>query len=169
MQPNNNNNNNPLGDIFGQFAQMMQNMQGGLQNAMQNNNNGGNANPFGLGDLANIVQEGTAGSGAVKVSMNGAGEVTAVKIDPKVVDSKDVDTLQDLIVTALGDARQKLEDAAKERIKGLGNMGGLGNLFGGLFGNMGANNNAANNNNAAKNDAPKKDDPKKSNKKSDDK
>lgn len=152
MQPNNNG--NPLGDFFNQFAHLFQGMQNGLQNPQ------GNGNNFGLGNLTDFEEEGTAGNGAVKVTINGAGEVTEVKLDPKVVDKNDIPTLQDLIVTALGDGRQKLQNAAMDKVKNMGNFGGLGNLFGGLFGNFGANNNTNNNNNNSGNNGNNTDKPK---------
>ena len=54
--------------------------------------------------LANAEVHGKAGGGLVEVTVKGSGEVVAVKIDPKVVDPDDVETLQDLIVGALADA-----------------------------------------------------------------
>ena len=45
------------------------------------------------------------------VNANGTGEVTAVTIDPKVVDPEDVETLQDLLVGAFGDALRGPEGA----------------------------------------------------------
>ena len=48
--------------------------------------------------LAGAEVEGSAGGGLVRVTMTGAGEVTAVTIDAKVVDPDDVETLQDLVV-----------------------------------------------------------------------
>ena len=53
---------------------------------------------------------GKAGGGLVEVTVKGSGEVVAVKIDPKVVDPDDVETLQDLLVGALGDASKQVAD-----------------------------------------------------------
>ena len=49
---------------------------------------------------------GKAGGDLVEVTVKGSGEVVAVKIDPKVVDPDDVETLQDLLVGALADAAE---------------------------------------------------------------
>lgn len=77
--------------------------------------------------LANSEVQGQAGGGLVQVTMRGSGEVLAVKIDPKVVDRDDIDTLQDLIVGALADAAQQVTNLAHERLGPLaGGMGGLG-------------------------------------------
>jgi len=73
--------------------------------------------------------EGTSGGGKVTVTMTGAGEVTAVRIDPSVVDRDDVELLEDLIVAALRDAMTKVGRAAEERL-GSGLLGGVGDLFG---------------------------------------
>ncbi|MCB0945718.1 MAG: YbaB/EbfC family nucleoid-associated protein, partial [Mycobacterium sp.] len=47
--------------------------------------------------LANAEVQGQAGGGLVQVTVRGSGEVVAIRIDPKVVDPEDVDTLQDLV------------------------------------------------------------------------
>lgn len=75
--------------------------------------------------LINSEVHGEAGGGLVEVTVKGSGEVVAVKIDPKVVDPDDVDTLQDLIVGALADAAQQVADLAQEQLGPLaGGMGG---------------------------------------------
>jgi len=68
--------------------------------------------------------QGQAGGGLVRVTMKGSGEVVAVSIDPKVVDPDDVETLQDLIVGALGDASKEVATLAQSRLGPL--AGGLG-------------------------------------------
>ena len=55
-------------------------------------------------ELAAAEVIGQAGNGLVQVTTTAAGEVRSVRIDPKVVDPDDVETLQDLIVGALHDA-----------------------------------------------------------------
>ncbi|WAH39095.1 YbaB/EbfC family nucleoid-associated protein [Alicyclobacillus dauci] len=54
--------------------------------------------------------EGTAGGGAVKITMNGHKEVTAVSISPDVVSPDDVEMLQDLVLAAMQDASQKVNE-----------------------------------------------------------
>jgi len=61
-------------------------------------------------ELATAEVTGQAGNGLVQVTMTAAQEVRAVRIDPKVVDPDDVETLQDLIVGALQDAAQAAAD-----------------------------------------------------------
>jgi nucleoid-associated protein EbfC len=74
--------------------------------------------------LAATEVHGQAGGGLVQVTMKGSGEVVAVSIDPKVVDPGDVETLQDLIVGALGDASNQVTTLAQSRLGPL--AGGLG-------------------------------------------
>jgi hypothetical protein len=73
---------------------------------------------------------GTAGGGAVKVTMNGAHEVTAVAIDPSVVKAEETDLLEDLVLAAHRDARAKVTRMVEEEMGRL--TGGMG-LPPGLF------------------------------------
>lgn len=72
--------------------------------------------------------EGTAGGGAVKITMNGHKDVTAVEIQPDVVSPDDVEMLQDLVLAAVQDAMQKVNDLTESTMgkytKGM-NMPGL--------------------------------------------
>lgn len=54
--------------------------------------------------------EGTSGGGMVTVTVNGMQEVLALKLDPSVVDAKDVEMLQDLIVAATNVALQNARE-----------------------------------------------------------
>ena len=67
--------------------------------------------------------EGSAGGGMVTVTANGALQVVAVKIDPEVFKSQDVEMLQDLVVAASSEALRKARDMMAEEMKGL--TGGL--------------------------------------------
>ena len=58
-------------------------------------------------ELANKTVEGTAGGGMVKVVANGKQDILEVKIDPEVVDKEDVEMLEDLIVAAVNQAKEK--------------------------------------------------------------
>lgn len=66
--------------------------------------------------LANSVVHGKAGGGLVEATVKGSGEVVAVKIDPKVVDPDDIETLQDLIVGALTDASKQVNALTREQL-----------------------------------------------------
>lgn len=64
--------------------------------------------------------EGRSGGGAVRVVMTGAGEVTAVHLDPSVVDPEEVDVLEDLIVAALHDAAAAVASLQMQAMGGIG-------------------------------------------------
>ncbi len=66
---------------------------------------------------------GTAGGGMVTVMANGAMDIVAVKIDPEVVKSGDVEMLQDLVLAAANDALHKSRDMMAEEMKAV--TGGL--------------------------------------------
>ena len=67
-------------------------------------------------ELANETVEGTAGGGAVTITMNGHKHVQSVKIDPAAVDPEDVETLEEMILSAIGDASAKAEQLAAQRM-----------------------------------------------------
>lgn len=78
-------------------------------------------------ELAAAEVTGTAGGGLVTVTLSGAGQVKAVKIDPKVVDPEDVETLEDLVLAAIRNAHEEVQRLAEEKLGPLtGLAGGLG-------------------------------------------
>lgn len=79
-------------------------------------------------DLAQETIEGTAGGGAVVVTMTGQQQVQAVEIDPDVVDPDDVSLLEDLILAAFNEALTKSQELAGKRLGALTGGMGLGNL-----------------------------------------
>lgn len=77
-------------------------------------------------ELAEAELTGTAGGGLVTVTLTGLGEYKAVKIDPKVVDAEDVETLEDLILAALHNAAEAVRQLTEEKMGPVtGGMGGL--------------------------------------------
>ncbi len=78
-------------------------------------------------ELASAEVTGTAGGGLVTATLTGAGELTALTIDPKAVDPDDVETLQDLVVAAVRDAHRAAGELAEETMGPVtGGLGGLG-------------------------------------------
>lgn len=61
--------------------------------------------------------EATAGGGMVTVTASGALQVVAVKIDPEVMKTNDVDLLQDLVRAAANEALRKARDMMTEEMK----------------------------------------------------
>ena len=74
--------------------------------------------------LTALQVQGESGAGAVKVTLNGQGEVISVKIDPELLNPAEGDVLEDLIVAAFQDARVRVLRATQEQMSNL--MGGLG-------------------------------------------
>lgn len=81
-------------------------------------------------ELGQTMVEGSAGGGAVTVTVNGHREIQSLTISPEVVDPEDVDMLQDLLLAAISDATKKAGEMAEQRMGAI--TGGLGNL-GGMF------------------------------------
>jgi len=73
--------------------------------------------------LAEMVVEGTAGGGVVRVEMNGQRDVVSVRIEPEALEGGEPDMLEDLLLSALRDAKQKSDElAAREMSKVTGGM-----------------------------------------------
>ncbi len=70
-------------------------------------------------ELGNETVEGTAGGGAIKISMTGHQKVQSVTIDPEVVDPEDVEMLQDLMAAAINEAVSKSHELASKRLGAL--------------------------------------------------
>lgn len=81
-------------------------------------------------ELAETEVTGQAGNGLVTVTQTAAGEIRALRIDPKVVDPTDVDTLQDLVLGALADAADNAASLQAEKMGPL--AGGFDTGGGGL-------------------------------------
>ena len=74
-------------------------------------------------ELEKLEVEGSAGGGMVKVIANGKGDIRSITIDPEVVDPEEVDMLQDLIIAAFNQAREKSQEIQSEQMSQL--TGGL--------------------------------------------
>ena len=73
--------------------------------------------------LAATEVTGASAGGMVQATMNGKGELRAIKIDPSLVSTDDVEVLEDLIVAAAQDAKSKVEAEVAEQMQKL--TGGL--------------------------------------------
>ena len=69
--------------------------------------------------MSELRVEGNAGGGMVRVVINGAKQVQSVKIDPEVVSREDVGMLEDLIVAALNDAHNKVDEELTRNVGGM--------------------------------------------------
>jgi nucleoid-associated protein EbfC len=73
--------------------------------------------------LAETEISGAAGAGMVTVTLNGKGEMRAIKIDPSLAEPGEIEVLEDLIVAAFNDAKTRLEAQLQEE---------MGKLTGGM-------------------------------------
>lgn len=73
--------------------------------------------------------DGQAGAGMVRVKLSGKGELKRVVIDPSLMLAEEREVLEDLLVAAHADAKQKVEAVAAEEMQkataGLNIPGGL--------------------------------------------
>jgi DNA-binding YbaB/EbfC family protein len=78
-------------------------------------------------ELAETEVQGSAGGGVVTATVTGGGDLVALAIAPEAVDPDDIETLQDLVVAAVRDAKHTAEQLAAEKMGPLtGGLGGLG-------------------------------------------
>ena len=63
-------------------------------------------------DLQKKEFEGSAGGGMVKTVINGAQEIVSISINPDVVDPKEIEMLEDLIVASIKNAQEKVKAAS---------------------------------------------------------
>jgi len=73
-------------------------------------------------DLATQTVDGSAGGGAVTVTISDIGmgpaqaKVQRVKISPEAVDPEDIETLEDLVVAAVNEALSRAQKLAAEKV-----------------------------------------------------
>jgi len=108
----------PGGGMPGNMSNLMKQAQR-MQRQMEENQK----------ELESAEYTASAGGGAVTATVSGKKEVTAIKIDPDVVDPEDVEMLQDMVMAAVNEALKQAEDASNEAMSKLtGGMGGLGGM-----------------------------------------
>ena len=73
--------------------------------------------------LDQVEMTGASGGGLVQVTLTGKGEMRKIKIDKSLVDPNEVEVLEDLILAAFTDAKQRVEAHVAEE---------MGKLTGGL-------------------------------------
>jgi DNA-binding YbaB/EbfC family protein len=94
---------------FNQFLKQAQAMQGKVQE-MQSK-------------LESAEFEGKSGGGMVITKISGKGDLKAISIDPSVIDPKDKELLEDLIVAAYNDAKTKADAASQDTMSNA--LGGM--------------------------------------------
>lgn len=91
----------PLGDM-GNILKQAQAMQRELDRVRE--------------ELAQATVEGSSGGGAVKVVVDGEGQLRSLEISPHVFDSGDRALIEDLVLTAVRDGISRAQDMRKERL-----------------------------------------------------
>ena len=69
--------------------------------------------------------DGSAGGGAVSITVTGGMKVQSLKISAEVVDPSDVEMLEDLVTAAVNEALQKVQNLQMQQISGLAGQMGL--------------------------------------------
>ena len=75
-------------------------------------------------ELEHVEVEGLSGGGLVTIRMTAKMDVKGIRIDPSLIKADEVEILEDLLITALGDAKRKAEAAMAEKMQTL--TGGMG-------------------------------------------
>ena len=70
-------------------------------------------------EISALEVEGTSGGGLVTVKMSGKGSLLGVKIDPSLLKEDEVEILEDLLVAAHNDAKQRAEAVTAEKTRDL--------------------------------------------------
>jgi hypothetical protein len=74
-------------------------------------------------ELGNVTVEAASGGGAVKVVIDGHQKIHSVEISPEVVNTEDIELLQDLVMAAVNEAVTKSQELASKHLSSL--TGGL--------------------------------------------
>ena len=73
--------------------------------------------------LGDMEVSGQSGGGMVQATLNGKGELKRLKVDPSLAKADEVEVLEDLVVAAVNDARQRADAMVAEEMSKL--TGGL--------------------------------------------
>lgn len=74
-------------------------------------------------ELGALEIEGQSGAGAVRVTLNGKGEMRALRIDPGLMKPDEAEMVEDLVIAAFQDAKTKVEAAMQTKMQEI--AGGL--------------------------------------------
>ncbi len=74
-------------------------------------------------EISAMEAEGQSGAGAVRVTLNGKGEMRALKIEPNLLKPDEAEMVEDLVLAAFQDAKKKVEEKLQEKMQEI--TGGL--------------------------------------------
>ncbi|MBF0287736.1 MAG: YbaB/EbfC family nucleoid-associated protein [SAR324 cluster bacterium] len=98
----------PMGDLLKKAQEVSQNMQEKQE------------------ELAKKLIDVSVGGEMVKMTFNGKQEAISIQIDPEVIDPEDIDTLQDLILSAVNEGVRQSQKVVQEELgKQLGGLAGM--------------------------------------------
>ena len=78
--------------------------------------------------LAQEEVEGSSGGGMVKITLNGKFDMKKISIDPALIDKDEAEVLEDLIMAAFNDAKNKVDAKMQDSMSAMTggmNLGGL--------------------------------------------
>ncbi|MCB0342455.1 MAG: YbaB/EbfC family nucleoid-associated protein [Pseudobdellovibrionaceae bacterium] len=107
----------------------MKGFGGGMQQLMRQANQMQNKMKKLQEELATREFEGTSGGGAVTIKVSGQNKLTAVTIQPDVLEAGDVEMLQDLIMTATNDALSVAKETSDKEMSKITGGVGLPGMF----------------------------------------
>lgn len=70
-------------------------------------------------EMAQLAVTGSSGAGMVTVSLSGQGHMQGVTIDPSIVNQGEGEMIEDLIIAAHNDAKNKLDQAMAEKTQAM--------------------------------------------------
>ncbi len=73
-------------------------------------------------EMEELVVEGSSGGDMVKVKMNGKKEILSLKVDKEIVNPDDTETLEDLIMSAINSAMEKVDEAMQSKMPNIPGM-----------------------------------------------
>ncbi|MCH8901144.1 MAG: YbaB/EbfC family nucleoid-associated protein [Chloroflexi bacterium] len=76
-------------------------------------------------ELKEQMSEGSAGGGAVSITVTGGLKVQSLKIAPEVVDPDDIEMLEDLVTAAVNEALQGVQALQMQQLGGLAGQLGI--------------------------------------------
>lgn len=74
-------------------------------------------------EMSAMEAEGQSGAGAVRVTLNGKGEMQGLKIDPTLMKPDEAEMVEDLVLAAFQDAKKKVEGLLANKMQEI--TGGL--------------------------------------------
>ena len=76
-------------------------------------------------ELNEQTVDGSAGGGAVSITVTGGLKVQSLKIAPEVVDPDDIEMLEDLVTAAVNEALQQVQALQMQQLGGLAGQFGM--------------------------------------------